>query len=107
MSKFTPGKWEADEEGEFVFTRTPFNLEMVAQMRGWSYLTGSGYAELNLSAEEAIEVQKANARLIAAAPEMYELLKKSAEDFEIAGLLRLSSECKELLARIEGKEEQS
>ena len=65
----TPGKWEADTEGEYVFTRAPEGLMMVAQMRGWSYLTGV----LNLSA--AIEVQKANARLIAAAPEMYELLK--------------------------------
>ncbi|MBQ3456598.1 MAG: hypothetical protein IJG36_09175 [Synergistaceae bacterium] len=36
----TPGKWEADEEGEYVFTRVASGLMMVAQMRGWSYLTG-------------------------------------------------------------------
>ena len=67
----TPGKWEADTEGEYVFTRVPEGLMMVAQMRGRSYLTG----ELNLSSEEAIEVQKANARLMAEAPEMCEILR--------------------------------
>ena len=102
MSNITPGKWEADEEGEYVFTRTPFNLEMVAQMRGWGYLTSSGKAGLHLSAEEAIEVQKANARLIAAAPEMYELLKDYNADpaEQIAWLISRHN----LLARIDGKD---
>ena len=107
MSKFTPGKWEADEEGVYVFTRTPYNLEIVAEMRGWSYLTGSGEAELNLSAEEAIEVQKANARLIAAAPEMYNLLKEELiPTSDYGGILSFSREAKvkELLARIGGEE---
>ena len=71
MSEFTGGKWVTDDSGKYVFTKMPEDLMMVAQMRGWSYLTGV----LNLSAKEAIKVQKANARLIAAAPEMYELLK--------------------------------
>ena len=71
MSEFTGGKWVTDDSGKYVFTKVPEDLMMVAQMRGWSYLTGV----LNLSAKEAIKVQKANARLIAAAPEMYELLK--------------------------------
>ena len=104
MSNFTPGKWEADEEGEYEFMQTPFNKEMIAQMRGWSYLTGKGRGELHLSSEEAIEVQKANARLIAAAPDMYELLKRSAGDLGFACLLRLSNEYKDLFARIDGEE---
>ena len=78
MSKFTKGNWEADDFGEYVFTRAPEGLEPIAQMRGWSYLTG--IAGLNLTAEQAIEVQKANARLIAAAPEMYRILVKVLDD---------------------------
>ena len=110
MSNITPGKWEADEEGEYVFTRTPFNLEMVAQMRGWGYLTSSGKAGLHLSAEEAIEVQKANARLIAAAPEMYELLKEELiPTSDYGGILSFSREAKlrELFARIDGEEKEN
>ena len=107
MPDFTKGQWEADGEGEFVFTRTPYSLETVAQIRGWSYLTGSGYGGLNLSAEEAIEVQKANARLIAAAPERYELLKEELiPTSDYGGTLSFSREAKvrKLLARIDGKE---
>ena len=74
MSKFTGGEWEADDMGEYVFTRTSEGLEPVAQIRGWSYLTDAVNG-LGLTPEEAIEVQKANARLIAAAPKMYERLK--------------------------------
>ena len=110
----TPGKWESDEEGEYVFTRVPSGLMMVAQMRGWSYLTG----ELNLSSEEAIEVQKANARLMAAAPELYEavcdLLDYAYEALHWAGgenetrgkapmILRDIQECQKLIDRVKGE----
>ena len=70
MSKFIAGEWFADDMGEYVFLRTPENIEPVAQVRGWSYLT-----DLEFTPDEAIEIQKANARLIAAAPKMYERLK--------------------------------
>lgn len=103
MSKFTQGNWEADDFGEYVFTHAPEGLEPIAQMRGWSYLTG--IAGLNLAPEQAIEVQKANARLIAAAPEMYETLQS------LVGVLSVHSYSQEeavkicqLLARIDGKE---
>ena len=85
----TEGKWSYSmylKRGDFTLIR----LEAEGKKLGILY----GLKEEN----------EANARLIAAAPGMYELLKKNAEDLEIAGLLRLSSECKELLARIEGKE---
>ena len=55
--------------GEYVFAHG-FDM-MICHMRGWAYLKAQG-----LSSDEAIEVQKANARLIAAAPEMYELLRE-------------------------------
>lgn len=65
---------------------------------------------MNLSAEEAIEVQKANARLIAAAPEMYELLRvfayePSEAEERIDELFLAVHEARKLIARIDGKEE--
>ena len=74
MSKFTGGEWVADDRGEYVFIRIPEGLDPLVQIRGWSYLTDAANG-LGLTPEEAIEVQKANARLIAAAPKMYERLK--------------------------------
>lgn len=45
----------------------------VADVRGWGYLTGQGAA--NLGREEADKIFQANARLIAAAPELFRSLK--------------------------------
>lgn len=110
----TPGKWKPDSEGEYVFTLVPEGLMMVAQMRGWSYLTGG----LKLSPEEAVEVQKANARLIACAPELYEavceLLDYAYEALRWAGgeketrgkapgIWREIQECLKLLDRVKGE----
>ena len=95
MTEFTKGKWTADDMGEYVFAHG-FDM-MICQMRGWAYLKAQG-----LSDEEAIEVQKANARLIAAAPDMYELLK-------VVGLgscddcMHMLDAARKLLARIDGK----
>lgn len=98
MSKFIAGKWIADDAGEYVFTQTPEGLEMVAQMRGWSYLTK------HLTPDEAIKVQKANARLIAAAPEMHELLKVWTQIRAEPTLMNARKRAEELLVRIDGKE---
>ena len=98
MSKFLQGKWIADDAGEYVFMQTPEGLEMVAQMRGWSYLTK------HLTPGEAIEVQKINARLIAAAPDMYELLKVWTQIGAQPTLKNARKQAEELLARIDGKE---
>ena len=49
MSRFIAVKWVADEAGEYVFMQTPEGLEMVVQMRGWSYLTK------HLTPDEAIK----------------------------------------------------
>ena len=48
------------------------------------------------------ETAEANTRLIAAAPEMYELLWEVADELGAVGLPTLSNECYELLARIDG-----
>lgn len=81
MSKFTKGKWIYDDETNYIYDH---NKQMpIAQIRGWEYLT----QELGLSFDEAYEVHQANARLIAAAPEMYELLKKFMVNITVAELL--------------------
>jgi antitoxin component of MazEF toxin-antitoxin module len=48
----------------------------VCDIRGWGYLTGK--CALGLPDEQAIEIQKANECLIAAAPELYEALEELA-----------------------------
>ena len=100
MTEFTKGKWTADDMGEYVFAHG-FDM-MICQMRGWAYLKAQG-----LSDEEAIEVQKANARLIAAAPEMYEVLKEvlNAPDFAYGMGFSFCRQVDDILARIDGKEE--
>ena len=77
MSKFTQGKWKADDFAIYIFSED--EKMTIAQIRGWGYLTGKGSGGMGLSDEEAYSIQEANARLIAAAPEMYELLKEIKE----------------------------
>ena len=97
MSEFTKGKWNADDMGEYVFAHG-FDM-MICQMRGWAYLKAQG-----LSSDEAIDVQKANARLIAAAPDMYEELifaMAALRDGDVCDKKR-ADKIEALLARIDG-----
>lgn len=72
MSAHTPGPWVVADD--VVFQVRAHNQQMlVAEVRGWGWLTGGG--GLALSDEEAEKIQKANARLIAAAPELLDALK--------------------------------
>ncbi len=71
--KHTPGPWKDDEMACYVFAG---NM-MVCQIRGWGHLTGRG--ALNLPEDKAIEIQKANGRLIAAAPDLLEACKEWVE----------------------------
>ena len=95
MNEFTKGEWVADDMGEYVFAHG-FNM-MICQIRGWAYLKAQG-----LSSDEAIDVQKANARLIAAAPEMYELLKIWVQVGAQPTLRNAQDKTRELLERIDG-----
>ena len=99
MSEFTKGQWTADDMGEYVFAHG-FDM-MICQMRGWAYLKAQ-----SLSDNQAIEVQKANARLIAAAPDMYKALTL-AMDFLRDGNFPaqlIADRIQVLLARIDGKD---
>ena len=75
--KFTPGPWEHDGIGVKVFAD---KMKMnVCDIRGFGHLTSKQCA--GLSDAEAIGIQKANAALIAAAPDMYEALGRCLELF--------------------------
>jgi len=69
--KWTPGPWEAD--GEFVDGAD-----------GSAIYTALGYDPDNVPLHD--EIQKANASLIAAAPDLYEALEGAVEAMEAAGM---------------------
>lgn len=89
MSKFTEGKWEADEFGDSVYYRDKDGYRI-----NFIKIQGGSPA-----------IKQAYARLIAAAPEMYELLKEELiPTSDYSGTLSFERERKvrELLNRIDG-----
>ncbi len=70
MSKFTPGKWSVgihEKYGQYIYADD--GEAIIAVIRSCGY---TGHSE------EKEAARQANAQLIAAAPEMYELLKALA-----------------------------
>lgn len=89
MSKFTPGKWEVETHGISVFDeRCEQTLFITDNVYSW--------ADNDSEAE-------ANARLIAAAPEMYRLLSSLLYRCIIIDDC-VVDEIKQLIASIDGKE---
>ena len=104
MSEFTKGKWEAGQ--------------LLDGSNQWIIITNRGTPDEHIAAviqgcykviapmqlEPLLEQTEANARLIAAAPEMYKLLKivgfGSCDD-----CMPMLDAARKLLARIDGKEE--
>lgn len=74
MTEFTKGEWTITN-GTMIFARCigGCRLEedafLLAQIRGWGHLQ-------YLGEDKAIEIQEANARLIAAAPDLYDACKR-------------------------------
>ena len=105
MSKFTAGKWEALFAGELIVSNKEITI---ASTRSLRYLYSREEKEI------AIAERKANARLMAAAPEMYCLLQIFADEpsdeeereERINELCLARREARELLARIDSEEQE-
>lgn len=69
-NKPTPGPWKYKPTKYDATIWAENGNMMVAQLRGWGYLTGKGHLALGLSSEEAARIQDANGFLIAAAQEL-------------------------------------
>ena len=94
MSEFTQGKW-------YVIQGAGIDeLDVISEdKRNICYLFGYSFSRWN--------EQKANARLIAAAPEMYELLYEALQELKGYdpignGISTIYPDIEELLARIDG-----
>lgn len=98
IEKFTQGEWEV-----CYFRKTPFGLE--------HYLVHEpNYGEVavvNFHGASDGETEKANADLIAAAPEMYRMLKYLADGVRYGGIQHtdrsLAAEIEKLLKKARGE----
>lgn len=102
MSEFTQGNWKYMNDGT-IRACPPNSYALI------NIIKLAGFKEFKevLGEEKAREMIDANGRLIAASPEMYEMLKEeliSTSDY--GGILSFERERKvrELLARIDGEE---
>jgi len=106
MSNFTPGPWEVGgHEGDlqiwpsvvFDNNRMPITIAVLPldkydRLKDWPEDGGPS------------KMMEANARLIAAAPEMYDLLRRLNETPDYFEMADVSTEIPELLQRIDGEE---
>ena len=89
--KFTPGPWSTPDKGKLLGAVVAKDGEMVCDP------SGAGRYE---------DETEANARLIAAAPEMYELLELLDNYFAIKGGFndRMTTKISKLLKKVRGEE---
>lgn len=82
--KHTPGPWHVGYRGlDIGCTNAKIGGHAkLFDVRGWGYLTGNGHGALGLTEDEAIAVQKANALLVATAPDLLTEAKRAAEIME-------------------------
>ena len=95
MSEFYPKVWLLHESSNNILS--PDRRMSIATLGGYGYLTGLCKGVPVYSSKEAWRMIRANARLIQAAPEMYECLMQI-----VNGILRRKT-IKKLLARIDGE----
>lgn len=84
----TPGPWRVGHRAIDVGCENDKlgGYAKLFDVRGWGYLTGKGHGGLGLDPDTAYEIQKANAALAAAAPDMLAALKRIAEEEIAPGL---------------------
>lgn len=72
----TPGPWKPEFIGSPRVLATDTKGDFpICDIRGWGHLTGKGHGALGLSNSEAAAIQDANARLVAAAPDLLEFAR--------------------------------
>lgn len=101
-TKHTPGKWKYYNRGAQVFSDNPYGRGpmLVADVRGWGHLTGTGCGACKMHPEDAEDIQNANGRLIAAAPRMLEIIKQVART-----QAQFSPEARKLIKELEDDDE--
>lgn len=72
----TAGPWSVDPRSFWVTAQDEKGLFHVADIRGWGHLTGKGHGAWGYPEAKAVAIQEANGRLMAAAPDMLEALKR-------------------------------
>lgn len=100
MSKFTSGTWSVGIDGTYgPYVYADDGDAIIAVIRSCGHISES---------EKKEAVRQANARLIAAAPEMYEVIKALLEEPPLIGpnyaLMDATSKARKLVARIDGVE---
>lgn len=104
MSKHTPGEWKYEPRGAQVHADNPYGKDrmLVADIRGWGHLTGTGCGACKMSREDAEAIQDANGRLLAAAPRMLEMLQEVVVQYGGHELDELRAKIRALLKEVEG-----
>jgi hypothetical protein len=109
-AKHTAGPWtlDANPYQATIWGKTAKGDMKIADLRGWGHLVGVG--GLNLPAEQAAEIQDANGRLIAAAPELLEACHAICNVIVNAGPASLEAainaaynQCRSAIAKAEGR----
>lgn len=101
-TKHTPGKWKYHNRGAHVVSDNPYGkgYMIVADVRGWGHLTGTGCGACKMRPEDAEDIQNANGRLIAAAPRMLKIIKQV-----VCTRAQFSPEARKLIKELEDGDE--
>ena len=97
MANFTTGPWEWDDFSGYIFS-PPYEFPI-------AHITNPHNSFDGECSEELAKELEANARLIALAPDMYEMLLDCSEHLAHIGFSPWADKCYELLNNIDGKDD--